>query len=92
MIKTFKHKGLERFFTTGKTTGIRPDQADKIRARLKAIHSALTIEDLQLPGYKLHPLKGDRAGVWSITVSGNWRIVFEFTDGNAYIVNYEDYH
>jgi proteic killer suppression protein len=48
--------------------------------------------DMDLPGYKLHSLKGKRKGLWSITVSGNWRITFEFTDGNVYIVNYEDYH
>lgn len=60
--------------------------------QLAALDTAISIEDMNIPGYRLHPLKGDRKGSWSITVNGNWRITFEFTDGNAYIVNYEDYH
>jgi proteic killer suppression protein len=60
--------------------------------QLAALDSACRIEDLDIPGYRLHRLKGDRRGIWSISVSGNWRITFEFTDGNVYIVNYEDYH
>lgn len=60
--------------------------------QLAAIDTAITIDDIDLPGFKLHPLKGDRTGIWSIVVNGNWRITFEFTDGNAYILNYEDYH
>ena len=60
--------------------------------QLAALDSALTIEDLDILGYRLHQPKGDRKGIWSISVSGNWRITFEFTDGNVYIVNYEDYH
>ena len=60
--------------------------------QLAAIDTATTIDDVDLPGFKLHPLKGNLDGVWSITVNGNWRITFEFVDGNAYILNYEDYH
>lgn len=60
--------------------------------QLAAIHSAMQIDDIDLPGYRLHALKGEREGIWSITVNGNWRMTFEFTDGNAYILNYEDYH
>ena len=92
MIKTFKHKGLERFFTSGTTRGIQAKHANKLRMQLAALDTATTIDDLDIPGYRLHPLKGDREGIWSITVSGNWRVTFEFTDGNVYIVNYEDYH
>ena len=60
--------------------------------QLSALDTAQTIEDIDVPGYRLHSLKGTRKGLWSITVNGNWRVTFEFTDGNAYIVNYEDYH
>jgi len=60
--------------------------------QLSALDTAQTIEDIDIPGYRLHSLKGSRKGLWSITVNGNWRVTFEFTDGNAYIVNCEDYH
>jgi len=60
--------------------------------QLSALDTAQTIEDIDIPGYRLHSFKGSRKGLWSITVNGNWRVTFEFTDGNAYIVNYEDYH
>lgn len=92
MIKSFKHKGLKRFFETGTLAGIQANQATRLRMQLAALDTAQTIEDMNIPGYRLHSLKGDRAGIWSITVSGNWRVTFEFVDGNAYIVNYEDYH
>ncbi|MEZ8150959.1 type II toxin-antitoxin system RelE/ParE family toxin [Vibrio splendidus] len=92
MIKTFKHKGLKKFFETGSKAGIQAKHERKIRMQLAAIDTATIIDDVDLPGFKLHPLKGDRDGIWSITVNGNWRITFEFIDGNAYILNYEDYH
>ncbi len=92
MIKSFKHKGLNRFFTTGSTAGINPDHADRLKDRLQALHTAMFIDDMDLPGWRLHPLKGDRAGLWAVNVSGNWRVVFQFKDGHAYVVNYEDYH
>jgi len=92
MIKSFKHKGLMKFFEEGMTSGIQPKHAKKLRMQLAAIDTAHVVEDIDMPGYRLHALKGNRAGVWSITVSGNWRITFEFVDGNAYILNYEDYH
>jgi len=92
MIKSFKHKGLQRFFSTGSTAGINPKHASRLEERLQALHTAITIDDMDLPGWRLHPLKGDRSGLWSIIVSGNWRVVFEFKDGHAYVVNYEDYH
>ena len=60
--------------------------------QIAALDSAQTIDDLDLPGYRLHPLHGNRRGLWSISVNANWRITFEFADGNVYIVNYEDYH
>ena len=92
MIKSFKHKGLKKYFETGSTSGIQVKHQDKLRMQLTAIDTAQEIDDINLPGFKLHPLKGSRDGVWSITVNGNWRITFEFIDGNAYILNYEDYH
>lgn len=92
MIKSFKHKGLEEFFNSGSTRGIQQSHANKLRLQLAAMDTASCIEDLNIPGYRLHSLKGNRKGIWSITVNENWRITFEFSDGNAYIVNYEDYH
>ncbi|WP_375320596.1 type II toxin-antitoxin system RelE/ParE family toxin [Aliivibrio logei] len=92
MIKTFKHKGLKKFFETGSKAGIQAKHDRKLRMQLAAIDTATIIDDVDLPGFKLHPLKGDRGGIWSITVNGNWRVTFEFIDGNAYILNYEDYH
>ncbi|MEZ8773271.1 type II toxin-antitoxin system RelE/ParE family toxin [Vibrio sp. 10N.222.54.F12] len=92
MIKSFKHKGLKKFFETGSKAGIQAKHDRKLRMQLAAIDTATIIDDVDLPGFKLHPLKGDRDGIWSITVNGNWRVTFEFIDGNAYILNYEDYH
>ena len=92
MIKSFKHKGLRRFYETGSTAGIQPAHKKRLRLQLAALDTATAIEDMDIPGFRLHPLKGDQKGRWSILVSGNWRITFEFRDGNAYVVNYEDYH
>ncbi|MCA9435481.1 MAG: type II toxin-antitoxin system RelE/ParE family toxin, partial [Candidatus Omnitrophica bacterium] len=74
MIKSFKHKGLRKFFLTGNASGIRSDQAERIRMRLAALDTARRIEDMDIPGFRLHPLKGKRKGSWAIDVSGNWRI------------------
>ncbi len=92
MIKSFAHKGLEQYFTTGSTVGIQVAHATKIRDRLAFLHSAVTINDMDIPGYRLHELKGKLKGHWAINVSKNWRIVFRFKDNDAYVVNYEDYH
>ena len=92
MIKSFKHKGLKQFFESGKKSGIQAKHTKKLRMQLAAIDTAQVLEDIDLPGFSLHPFKGNRAGIWSISVSGNWRVTFEFCDGNAYILNYEDYH
>ncbi|MGL1932205.1 MAG: type II toxin-antitoxin system RelE/ParE family toxin [Desulfotalea sp.] len=92
MIKSFKHKGLKKFFLTGSKVGIQGKHANKIRMQLAAIDTASEIDDLDLPNYQLHSLQGDRSNIFSISVNGNWRITFEFIDGNAYILNYEDYH
>ena len=92
MIMSFKHKGLKKYFETGSVAGIKPKHSRRLTMQLAAIDTALVIEDIDLPGFKLHALTGERKGTWSITVNGNWRITFEFADGNTYIINYEDYH
>jgi len=92
MIKSFKHKGLEKFYASGSTKGIQAKHSRKLRMQLAALDTAHSVEDLDIPGYRLHQLKGKLKGLWSITVNGNWRITFEYSDGNVYIVNYEDYH
>jgi toxin HigB-1 len=92
MIKSFKHKGFKLFYESGKTTGIKTEHKKRLRMQLSALDTAFTIEDLDLPGYRLHPLKGDRKGIWAINVSGSWRLTFELHDGHVYILNYEDYH
>ncbi len=92
MIKSFKHKGLKRYFETGSASGIQVTHKKRLRLQLLALNTAFSIEDMDVPGYKLHRLKGSKKGLWSISVNGNWRITFEFEEGNVYIVNYEDYH
>lgn len=92
MIKSFRHKGLKRFYSTCQTSGIQPDHAKKLRLQLAALDTANSVEDMDIPGFRLHPLKGQDKGRWSIRVNGNWRMTFEFQDGNAYILDYEDYH
>lgn len=92
MIKSFKHKGLEIFFKTGVSKGIDSRQAKKIRSRLSVLDTAKTIDDINLPNLRLHPLQGDMKGLWAIDVTGNWRIVFSFLDGDIYVVDYKDYH
>jgi len=92
MIKSFRHKGLRRFFETGSTSGIQVKHARRLRMQLAALDTARIIEDMDIPGFRLHPLKGELQGRWSITVNGNWRMTFEFKDANAYVLDYEDYH
>ena len=78
MVKSFKHKGLQRLFETGRTAGIQPAHKQKLRIRLAALDTATVIEDMDLPGFRLHPLKGKMKGFWAIDVSKNWRITFKF--------------
>ena len=92
MIKSFKHKGLQKFYETGNASGIQAGHKQKIRMRLAALDTATVLQDIDLPGFRLHPLKGNLKGLCAIDVSRNWRITFEFRDGDVYIVNYEDYH
>lgn len=92
MISNFKHKGLELFFTKSSLKGIPAQYAKKIDRILDRLDSAKEPEDMDLPGYKLHALKGDRKGAYAVSVTGNWRITFEFTGQDALNVNLEDYH
>ena len=92
VIKSFRHKGLRRLYETGTPSGVRADHAKRLRLQLAALDTAQTITDMNIPGFRLHPLKGELRGRWAIWVSGNWRLAFEFREGNAYILDYEDYH
>ena len=92
MIKSFEHKGLEDFFYTGKKKGIKPEHADRLERILDRLNAASEIRDMSYPGSDLHKLAGDKKGQYAVKVSGNWRVFFEFVNGNAYIVDYGDYH
>jgi len=92
MIKTFKHKGLENFFYTGSKKGIRPEHANRIALILDRLNAATELKDMNYPGSFLHQLSGDKKGLHAVKVSGNWRLFFRFIDGDAYIVDYDDYH
>lgn len=92
MIQSFRHKGLRRFYEAGSVAGIQPQHAKRLRMQLAALDSARVIEDMEIPGFRLHTLKGAGRGRWSIWVNGNWRLTFEFRDGQAYVLDYEDYH
>ena len=92
MIRSFAHKGLERFFRAGSSSGIQAKHANRLRLILAQLDQAVFAQDMNFPGSRLHELKGKRKGVWSVTVQANWRITFRFENGDAEIVNYEDYH
>lgn len=92
MIKEFKHKGLEKFFLRGTKAGIQAKHANRLRVVLGRLHASNVPKDMDLPGLKLHELTGNRKGIWSVKVDGNWRVTFEFRGEDAYIVDYEDYH
>ncbi len=92
MIKSFKHKGLERFYLTGNKAGIQAQHAKRIILILAQLNQAKMVDDMNIPTLKLHELKGKRKGTWSVKVQENWRITFRFVNGSAEMVNYEDYH
>ncbi len=92
MIRNFRHKGLERFFTKSERKGIDAKQADRIQRILDRLDAIARPEDMDLPGYKFHGMTGNRKGTYAVSVSGNWRITFRFQDGNAVDVNLEDHH
>jgi toxin HigB-1 len=92
MIQSFRHKGLRSFFESGSLAGIQPAHARRLRIQLAALNTAKVIEDMDIAGFRLHPLRGSYRGRWAIWVNGNWRLTFEFQNGEAYVLDYEDYH
>ncbi len=92
MIRTLKHRGLKRLYERGERSGIRPDLLDTVEDILARLDEADTPQAMNLPGYRLHPLKGDLQGLWSVTVRANWRIIFRFEGGDAFDVELIDYH
>ena len=92
MIRSFAHKGLERFFTRSERRGIDAKQVQRIRRLLDRLDVATKADDMNIPGSQFHALKGDRKGTYAVSVSGNWRITFKFEEGDAINVNLEDYH
>lgn len=92
MIKSFSHKGLQLFFETGTKSGIQAHHAGKLRLQLAALHQATRPEDVNVSSWRLHALKGNLQGHWSVTVNGNWRITFRFEGSDVILVDYQDYH
>jgi proteic killer suppression protein len=92
MITSFTHKGLEDLFYEGSKRGIQPQYAQKLTDILDRLDAAQNVQDMAYPGADLHPLRGDLVGYWAVKVSGNWRVIFRFADGNASHVDYLDYH
>ena len=92
MIRSFRHKGLQRFFEKGSKAGIQAGHADRLRLILAHLDAAIRPEDMDLPGLRLHGLSGRRRGYWAVKVSANWRVTFRFEGADAYDVDYEDCH
>ncbi|MBN1142631.1 MAG: type II toxin-antitoxin system RelE/ParE family toxin [Deltaproteobacteria bacterium] len=92
MIQNFRHKGLKRLFESGITSGVDPQHAARMRKILALLETAETLKDMDLPGLDLHPLRGDRKGTWAVKISGNWRMTFRMKNGDAFDLDYEDYH
>ena len=92
MIRSFKHKGLAKFFKSGSTAGIQANHATKLRLILGRLNVSINPQDMNLPGLALHQLTGKRSDIWSVSVNGNWRVTFRFTSEHPEVVDYEDYH
>ena len=92
MTLSFKHKGLEKLFKLGKTSGIQVKHSKRLKLILGRLNASTSPNDMNLPGLFLHPLTGNRSDIWSVRVSGNWRVTFRFNGEHAEIINYEDYH
>ena len=92
MIRSFLHKGLERFFETGSKAGIQAAHAPRLRLQLARLDSAAAPSDMNLPGWHFHPLAGSLKGHYAVTVNKNWRLTFRFKNGDAVVVDYQDYH
>ena len=92
MIKSFQHKGIESFFSTGSKAGIQVIHAKRLRLQLAKLDAAQVPEDMNMPGWRLHPLKGNLRNFWAVWVDQNWRMTFRIENGNAFLVDYQDYH
>ena len=92
MIRTIRHKGLKRLYEEDDARGVIVEHADKLRDILARLDVAVSPEDMDLPGFRLHPLKGDLKGYWAVTVRANWRVIFRFAKGDVHDVDYQDYH
>jgi proteic killer suppression protein len=92
VIRSFRHKGIERFFRTGSKAGIQPKHAERLRLQLFALDNAKAPNDMNAPGWRLHPLHRDLEGHWAVDVSGNWRLLCAFEGEDAVLVDYQDYH
>jgi proteic killer suppression protein len=91
MIASFRHRGLKRLFERGDRSRIGADMVSRVENVLAVLNRARRPEDMDLPGFRLHPLKGDRAGEWAVMVRANWRVVFRFENGDAVDVDLVDY-
>lgn len=92
MIRSFRHKGLKRLYEDDDSRGVLAEHATKLRDILARLDAARAVEDLDLPGLRLHPLKGELKGRWAVTIRANWRVIFRFADNDAFDVDYVDYH
>jgi proteic killer suppression protein len=92
VIRSFRHSGIEEFFSYGSKAGIQPAHANKLRLQLTRLNVAESPQDMNVPGWKLHALRADLKGHWSVFVNGNWRLTFKFESGDAILVDYQDYH
>ena len=92
MIKSFRHRGIEKFFTTGSKAGIQPSHAAKLSVQLFQLNRAKTPRDMDAPGWDLHHLRGDLNGHWTVKANGNWRLTFAFEGENAVLGDFQDYH
>jgi len=92
MVRSFRHKGLQRFFETGSKSGIRAAHERRLRLMVSRLDDATSPKDMDAPGWKLHSLKGDLKGHWAVWIDGNWRLTFAFEGPNAILVDYQDYH
>ena len=92
MIRSIRHKGLKRLYEDDDWRGVIREHAEKLRDILARLDAAGTVSDMDLPGFRLHPLKGELEGFWAVTVRANWRVIFRFAEGEALDVDYVDYH
>ena len=92
MIKSIKHKGLKLFYDTGNAKGVRSDHVNRLQKRLAVLDAATNLDFIAVQPWRFHPLGGDKKGQYAVDVSGNWRLFFEFREGNVYLLDYDDYH